>query len=297
MTYLTEVKLNLKPIFYLFLKISGMVFSVFAILVTFISLEDIGITNIWHKIEIIILILVLSLIMSMILILFFFKKNRIWSNGKNRVFASYGDLIKYAFKVKEKNKRIIVIPVNDTFETIVDVGGEKVVNPLVSPNSLHGIWIEEFCKKYEITVNELNSRISENLKLQNRKPVQIYSEEEKRRGNKEKYDLGTVAILNAGNTMFYLVAISEFDEKNNAQSNKINIRKAVETLIEFYDENGQGFPLYMPLMGTGTSRAKLTHKQSLKLIKSGIFAFEEKINGQINIIVFHKDRDKISIFD
>jgi len=53
----------------------------------------------------------------------------------------------------------------------------------------------------------------------------------------------------------------------------------------------------MPLMGTGTSRAKLTHKQSLKLIKSGIFTFEEKINGQINIIVFHKDRDKISIFD
>jgi len=297
MTYLTEVKLNLKPIFHLFLKISGIVFSVFAILVTFISLEDIGITNIWHKTGIILSILVLSLIMSMILILFFFKKNRIWSNGKNKVFASYGDLIKYAFKVKEKNKRIIVIPVNDTFETIVDVGGEKVVNPLVSPNSLHGIWIEEFCKKYEITVNELNSRISGNLKLQNRKPVQIYSEDEKRRGNKEKYDLGTVAILNAGNTIFYLVAISEFDEKNNAQSNKINIRKAVETLIEFYDENGQGFPLYMPLMGTGTSRAKLTHKQSLKLIKSGIFAFEEKINGQINIIVFHKDRDKISIFD
>ncbi len=297
MTYMTEVKLNLKPIFHLFLKISGIVFSVFAILVTFISLEDVGITNIWHKIGIILSILVLSLIMSMILILFFFKKNRIWSNGKNKVFASYGDLIKYAFKVKEKNKRIIVIPVNDTFETIVDVGGEKVVNPLVSPNSLHGIWIEEFCKKYEITVNELNSRISGNLKLQNRKPVQVYSEDEKRRGNKEKYDLGTVAILNAGNTIFYLVAISEFDEKNNAQSNKINIRKAVENLIEFYDENGQGFPLYMPLMGTGTSRAKLTHKQSLKLIKSGIFTFEEKINGQINIIVFHKDRDKISIFD
>jgi len=297
MTYMTEVKLNLKPIFHLFLKISGIVFSVFAILVTFISLEDVGITNIWHKIGIILSILVLSLIMSMILILFFFKKNRIWSNGKNKVFASYGDLIKYAFKVKEKNKRIIVIPVNDTFETIVDVGGEKVVNPLVSPNSLHGIWIEEFCKKYEITVNELNSRISGNLKLQNRKPVQVYSEDEKRRGNKEKYDLGTVAILNAGNTIFYLVAISEFDEKNNAQSNKINIRKAVENLIEFYDQNGQGFPLYMPLMGTGTSRAKLTHKQSLKLIKSGIFTFEEKINGQINIIVFHKDRDKISIFD
>lgn len=294
---MTEVKLNLKPIFHLFLKISGIVFSVFAILVTFISLEDVGITNIWHKIGIILSILVLSLIMSMILILFFFKKNRIWSNGKNKVFASYGDLIKYAFKVKEKNKRIIVIPVNDTFETIVDVGGEKVVNPLVSPNSLHGIWIEEFCKKYEITVNELNSRISGNLKLQNRKPVQVYSEDEKRRGNKEKYDLGTVAILNAGNTIFYLVAISEFDEKNNAQSNKINIRKAVENLIEFYDQNGQGFPLYMPLMGTGTSRAKLTHKQSLKLIKSGIFTFEEKINGQINIIVFHKDRDKISIFD
>ena len=202
MTYMTEVKLNLKPIFHLFLKISGIVFSVFAILVTFISLEDVGITNIWHKIGIILSILVLSLIMSMILILFFFKKNRIWSNGKNKVFASYGDLIKYAFKVKEKNKRIIVIPVNDTFETIVDVGGEKVVNPLVSPNSLHGIWIEEFCKKYEITVNELNSRISGNLKLQNRKPVQVYSEDEKRRGNKEKYDLGTVAILNAGNTIF-----------------------------------------------------------------------------------------------
>lgn len=296
MTFLTSLKLNTKPIFQLFIKISAALFTVFGFVTTFLSLEDIGVTNVWIKILILVLIVIISLTVSTILILFFFKKKKIWSNGKNKVYVSYGDLLKYAFKINEKNKKIIVIPVNDTFETIIDDGGEGIINPLVSPNTMHGKWIKEFSNKFNTDQLELNNRIKNDLNLRKYEPIKVYKKEEKPRGNLEKYKLGTIAIIEGDSTIFYLIAISEFNEKNNAQSNKIIIREAVENMIEFYDENGQGMPLYMPLMGTGSSRAKLTHNQSLKIIKSGIFAYEEKVNGRINIVVFNKDKDKISIF-
>ncbi|HHX68625.1 MAG TPA: hypothetical protein GX708_11300 [Gallicola sp.] len=297
MAFIVKLKLNLKAILTLFLKISGSIFSFIAIIVTFVNIEEIGLFKIGEKILLLFAVAVFSFILSLILVLFIFKKNRIWSNGKNKVFASYGDIIKYGFMTKEKNKKIVVIPVNDTFDTIIEKGGETVINPLVSLNTIHGKWIDIFCNKNSCSNIDLNLRIQENLKLHKQKPIKTLDENEKPRGNREKYELGTVAIIESGNTIFYLLAISEFNEKNNAQSDKIKIRKAVEMLIEFYDQNGQGYPLFMPLFGTGSSRAKLSHKQSLKIIKSSIFAFEEKINGQINVIVYYRDRDKISIFD
>jgi hypothetical protein len=52
----------------------------------------------------------------------------------------------------------------------------------------------------------------------------------------------------------------------------------------------------MPLIGTGNSRADLTHEQSLRVIKSCILDSDKKVHGEINVVVYEKDRDKVSIF-
>ena len=49
-------------------------------------------------------------------------------------------------------------------------------------------------------------------------------------------------------------------------------------------------------MGTGSSRSGLTHEQSLRLIKSTVLTSDKPINGEINIVVYYKDKDKVSIF-
>lgn len=293
-----KFKMNIRLILKLFYTLSTSTFGVVGILLSFITFEEIGITSVFHKLSIFFIIAILAFVISTLLVVFVLKKNRIWSKGKNKVYASYGDLLKYAFKVKEKNRKIIVIPVNDAFDTIVEVGGESVINPLVTPKSIHGEWVERICKQLEISPEELNVKIQKNLDLQKNKPEKIIKIEEKPRGNLKSYPIGTVAVIDGNNnTTFYLLVISTFNENNNARSSKRKITEAVDNLIEFYDSNGQGYPLFMPLMGTGSSRANLSHTQSLQVIKSCILTSEEKINGSMNIIVFNGDRDKVSIFN
>lgn len=67
----------------------------------------------------------------------------------------------------------------------------------------------------------LSTMISDNLKNRKIVPIKVYTSEEKNRGNKESYELGTIATINGeNNTTFYLIAISKFDENNKANSSR-----------------------------------------------------------------------------
>lgn len=288
--------INIKSILTTTFKVAGTIFSIIALISIFLTWEDINVNELWHKIFIMLFIIIFSFLFSFIWIIFVCKTKRIWSQGRNKVIAIYGDLFKIAFK-KNKESRIIVIPVNDTFETKVENAGEKLKKPLVAENSNHGRWIKQFCKENDISHEELNIRIQENLSYQGYVPIKTYSIEEKGRGNLKSYKLGTTAIIDGKNNVtFYLVAISTFDSNNNAQSSKKQIREAIEDLIDFYDKNGQSNPIFIPLMGTGKSRANMTHDQSFKLIKSCILTSDKKITGEMNIVVYTSDKDKVSIF-
>ena len=186
-----------------------------------------------------------------------------------------------------------MIPVNDTFDTIVEGPSEKIDKPLVSPKTLHGTWINEYCQYYDISSEDLNIRIQESLKTHGFIGEKIQRE----RGNPIRYKLGSVSIIDGpNNSVFYLLAISKFDNNNNAQVNKNNLRDCIDKLLDFYNESGQSIPIYIPLMGTGSSRAGLTHEKSLRIIKSCALTFDEKINGSVNIVVYDGDRNKVSIF-
>jgi hypothetical protein len=93
-----------------------------------------------------------------------------------------------------------------------------------------------------------------------------------------------------------LWAISEFDEKNRAQSTQEIIKNALESLLEFYDAYGQGADMYIPLVGTGRSRANMTHQESYNLIKRVVIENENKVHGNITIVVLPDDYEKIKIF-
>lgn len=298
MNFYEKTKINISNIFLLSFKISGILFTALTIFLSFWSWDDLSIKDWWIKMLILLSIYVVSFIIAFILIIFILKSKKIWSNGKNKAVAMYSDLFLLGFNKKNKKNKIIVIPVNDTFETIVERATEEITKPLVSPNSNHGRWIMNYCKEYGITPEDLNTRIQNNLKKQGHRPIKTYSIEEKDRGNRDSYTLGTVAIIDGmnNNVKFYLLAISEFDENNNAKSNKKQIMYSVDELIDYYDKNGQADPIFLPLMGTGRSRANMSHEQSLKVIKSCILTSDKKINGEMNIVVYTGDRNKVSIF-
>ena len=56
-----------------------------------------------------------------------------------------------------------MIPVNTAFDTLVDAD-ITVTPPLVSPNSLHGIWIQQFLEHSKWSRETLDSEIKKALK-------------------------------------------------------------------------------------------------------------------------------------
>lgn len=292
MNFFKKIKLNFMPVLRLTCYICGIIFSVLTILLAFFTWQDMKINNVWIRLSILIGIIFVSFIVSLILVVVVLKNKKIWANGKNKVFAFYGDL----FKIMDNSeKKIILIPVNDTFETIIDDNLTEN-KPLVSLKTIHGQWIR-YMNSIGMDSKCLNEKISNDLKCKNIKPNKIYNDKEKIRGNMESYAIGTIATINGNNnTTFYLLAISNFDEENKASSSRRNIRNCIDELIDFYDTNGQGYPIYIPLFGTGRSRADLTHQQAFKIIKNAVLTNEKLIHGTINIVVYKNDRDKISIF-
>lgn len=290
MEFLKKIKLNIIPVLKLTYIVFNSIISILVVLLTFFTWKDMKINNSWIKICILVGIILISFIISLILVVVVLKNRKLWANGKNKVLAFYGDLFKITNKLK---KKIVVIPVNDTFETIIDDDLSQC-KPLVSLKTIHGQWIK-YMNDNGIDSETLNELITNNLK--NIKPNKVYNNKEKTRGNKESYALGTIAAINGNNnTTFYLLAISNFDENNRATSSRRNIRNCVDELIDFYDTNGQGYPIYIPLFGTGRSRADLNHQQAFRIIKNAVLTNEKLIHGTINIVVYKNDRDKVSIF-
>lgn len=68
-------------------------------------------------------------------------------------------------------------------------------------------------------------------------------------------------------------------------------------LIDSYDDRGQGFEMFLPLVGTGMSRANIQHQEALQKIKATFELHRSKIKGTVNIVIYSKDSDKVSIFD
>lgn len=243
------------------------------------------------RIILVLIVVMFATAIASVRVIYFLCENMLWEKGKASVSVIYGDLMKIAFKGNIP-KRIIVIHVNTTFDTEVDETG-TVDEPLVSPGTLHGIWLNE-CMKHEVRIDEINQKIDNALK--NVQPERLLKN--KKRGKKKDYPIGTVAPISfAGMPMtFLLVALSRFDEDNNAHASSDDLSKSIRNVINFCDKFGQGVDVYLPLMGTGSSRMNLSDEDALLQMKAGVLANLSKIHQKFFIVVYEKNKDKVSIF-
>ena len=196
----------------------------------------------------------------------------VWQRGNNYIKIVQGDIFKKSFDKRNKNNRIIVIPVNSTFETRLTDNIEGDVNPLVSRETIHG----EF-------LNRLYIKGLSSLEIQKR----IYTNLDKNgiKSNNSDYPIGTIATLQFDNAVFFLLVVSKFDKNNVARSNIKDIEKAIEQFAKYYDEKGQGYDVYIPLIGTGLSRAYLSNQKSYDIIKNTLLRNKDNLQGKINIVI------------
>ena len=292
-----RLMLNINPIIKKTLDIGSALFGLIAIILSFASWDDFGIKNMCYRISILISIIAISFFISAIYIIYIKNSNVIWKCGKGRIIICYSDIIKKGFQRKVKDERIVVIPVNTCFDTIVDNDVASVDKPLISPKSIHGQWVASM-NDAGTSQEDLNQKNINYLVQKNILPVQEITSEIKKRRNLLSYERGTVVAINGSEKItFFLLALAEFDDNNKGQCTIDQFVDCVKKLIEFYNDNGQGFEIYLPLMGTNLSRVGMSHSEALHKIKAVFELFNDKIYGEVNIIVYNGDKKEVSIFD
>lgn len=195
-------------------------------------------------------------------------------NGSFYVKAIYDDIFKFGFRRRCKEKDIVVIPVDTNFHTHVTRNYERSSITEVSAKSLHGQFLIRWEQSGE-DISLLRNRIENSLDS-------IMSKDDADKA----YPIGTIATIENNSTIFYLLAISEFDDNNNAHSSKEEIIFAMNALSIFYDKYGDGLDLYIPLLGTGKSRAAVSLQESYDIIVDCYKKNRNRIQGNIHIVIY-----------
>ena len=295
MNKVNVLKQNIELIGKNWMKYIGTFASILSIFFLFWTWEDINITSTQYKCVIIMLLCVLALVIAILWTCILQKSKTVWESPSGKIKLCYSDIIKESFDKRNKEEKLFVIPVNSCFDTIVDEDTSSCSKPLVSPNSLHGRWIKVMVDN-GFSIEDIDDKIHKCLEMQKLVPKRIIPNEDKERGKREVYDLGTVAMIRGkNNSTFWLLAISEYDKDNIAHTSVDDIELCIKSLVNFYNQHGQGYRLIIPLIGTNLSRAGLSHNDSLRVITSLFQLYGDKIHGEINVVIYKGDKDKVTL--
>ena len=217
----------------------------------------------------------------------FTNKVCVLTKAGHHVYVQYGDVFSPEVVGKGySDKRKIVINVNRCFDTIVD-------DHLVSHNSLHGKLFQRFYDEGKFDEESLNKTIQDSLAG---KPYQLLTTAVKPKGNLRRYEAGTVAELKDDDQVsYYLLGISTFDENLNAQTIMPDFVNSVQRLIEFCNQRAQGYPVVLPLLGSGLSRTGLELSEILHYLVSAFAINKDIINCDFHIVVWDKHKDLVPI--
>lgn len=276
-------------------NIWAILFGALSVFLTFISWDDIEVKDACVKIFVLLSFIVCVILLS-IFMMFITQTETIWERGQAKLCVKYGDILSIGkkrrfFRCSTRNK-LIVIPVNSHFDTIVE--DSTVPNPLVSVKTIHGKWLKLYEAEKNMSPAEIQNAIYEFLDA---KGIQFQTDSDKR-GSQRKYPTGTCAIMNGTNNVNYVLwALSDFNQVNVAHATKESVISSLVLLLDFVNTQSQGDECYIPLVGTGMSRTSLSHKESLHTILSTIDLYREKLVGIVNVVIYNGDKSKVSIFD
>ena len=285
-----RIRLNAQIVKQNIYKTSSLIFAVLSGLFLFFGWSDVRDDSFCLRLGCFILICVIIVAIALG-VTFTKRKNTIWSSGNSRLNIVYADLLDLMSDNNKNNdkSRIVVIPVNTCFDTVVEDCTTNT-KPLVSSNSLHGLWINRI--NSTLAIDELDSRIEANLAEQNVR----YSVVNRSHGKTKEYPIGSISAIKWNNVVFYLLALTRFDDDNKAQCSEDELFLAICELIKYYDANGQANPMFIPIIGTGLSRIGFSHIDALNRMEAIFEIKKTSIHGEVNILIYSGDKDKVSIY-
>ena len=223
--------------------------------------------------------------------IYMIRKNRfkvLSANNGHALYLQYGNIFDANEVIDSSQRRNIVVPVNRCFDTHVD-------NHIVSAQTVHGATFSSLYASGKYTEESLSMTIGKLLKNTN---YESLSEEEKPEGNRRRYPVGTVVDLPGyGNEHFFLWALSTFDCNLKAHTSMQEYALAVQKLIESCNEESEGFPVVLPLVGTGLSRTKKDQQAVLKYLINAFRINKDEINCDIHVVVRDDMKNEIAIMN
>ena len=217
------------------------------------------------------------------------KKERfeiIKSNNGHSLYVQYGNVFNKKEVFTPGKPRNIVIPVNRCFDMHLD-------NQIVSVETLHGKMLNRLYASKTYTESSLNLLLEEKLKNIEFEQVTM---QEKPIGKQKRYPVGTcVKIPGMDKENYLLVALSSFDEEEHARTSMAEYSVALQKMIESCNDESQGYPIVVPIVGAGLSRIKKNQYDILRYMISLFRINKEEINSDIHIIVYEKLKNEISI--
>lgn len=257
------------------------VFSVIGIIATFTPIENK--LDLPYDILVIISILVVAFIYSIIHLVTTNYVEIHTTNKGNKIVVKYGNVLNCKSK---NNDQIIAIPVNRCFDVIAD-------DELIAKRTIHGQFIDMLIPNH-YSAQQLNSFIQEYLFSKYSDKIEL-SKEEKYKGNLTRYKEGSIAEIKHNNTTYYLLGLSAFDSDLHAQTTFEEYMTAIDTLINYYIVHSQNRPIYIPLIGTGASNVNKNQNDILDYMISLLKLYQEKLNGNVYIVVDERQKTTISI--
>lgn len=181
-----------------------------------------------------------------------------------------------------------MVPVNRCFDTIVD-------DDLVSSNTVHGIAMEKLYSSGKYKAMSLNNTIQQQLQ-----PLKCTSQKlsstEKRNGNLDRYQVGTIAKIEADNAVkYFLLGLSSFSRSLHATTTDEDYVLVLMRLLKFCNERSQGFPVIIPLIGGGASGTRKDENDILQYIISLLKMNRKLINCDVHIVVRPTGKKSIAI--
>lgn len=207
-------------------------------------------------------------------------------NGK-AVYVVYGDI--FDPKIAKNQKRYIAFAVNRCFDTIVD-------DKLIASKTVHGLAFNRLYNQGKYTPATLNTALQAAIK--GTPSFETLTTAQKPAGNLKRYEVASYANLPIDAELNYiLLGLTYFDTNLNAHVSKQDYVFSIQRLIEYFDMEAQGYPVLMPIIGTGRSRTDLQEREALEYIISAFKISQTKITSDVYIVVYESAKNRVSIAD
>lgn len=117
------------------------------------------------------------------------------------------------------------------------------------------------------------------------------SDDQKSRGKKKRYPIGTVAMARRGDDRFFLLAYSRMSVDLQAQSDICKLTNALEGCWSAIRVRGQHNPVHMPVIGSRYARTGLPRALLIQFIILSFIDEERKasLTGHLNVYVAPQD--------